>query len=651
MKKLILLILLLPLLVTAQNVRYISPTGNDTTGDGSIGNPWFTVTHASSSGRLSAGDTLFVRGGTYDYDSRQTIGVSGTSGNEIVIINYPGEEPVFDFWNKDRSSANPDIYLYGIFGIEKSHIKLIGLHIRRLWKINTDNGRAHGVAFHTSNHIHLERLVIDSIAGRGIMGYDMSGTNRVINVDVSWCADPQDDDPGNAGTGIRWPGLGNVTDTIIITGSRFWKCADQGIGGFHGITAILDNNWSFNNGLSHYGYTHGEGGGMKTGLNIGSINESMASLTIQNSLVVYNQAMGHNTNQTNTKPILNIYNNLFYGNGGWGIYVAPHGDTPDDERVIRYNNNISFNNGLTSDHQYDFVKAGAYINDFGHNSWSCPFSTHTNPSSSDPSCGGLINGYSYYWSPVEYHPNNPANPWANPNVIVDESQFLAVPDNAEHSFTLMTAPRKPDGSLPDLGDYWKLAPTSDFINAGIDVGLPYNGTAPDLGPFEYVASGDPDPDPDPDPPPTGDILLQWQDYTTFTPLFGAVQTATLLNAYNEQWDSITNNLDVLRQAVEAQFETTLTWDNSAITPLNFSMNGLAIRTAINANNTILFANMDAVYTAVVALHAVPAYDSTAVTLLTTPTQVQFVSAYNLNLGLLVVNTTELFTVLNSYYGY
>ena len=153
------------------------------------------------------------------------------------------------------------------------------------------------------------------------------------------------------------------------------------------------------------------------------------------------------------------------------------------------------------------------------------------------------------------------------------------------------------------------------------------------------------------PPPTGDILLQWQDYTTFTPLFGAVQTATLLNAYNEQWDSITNNLDVLRQAVEAQFETTLTWDNSTITPLNFSMNGLALRTAINANNTILFDNTNTIYTAVVALHAVPAYDSTAVTLLTAPTQVQFVSAYNLNLGLLVVNTTELFTVLNSYYGY
>ena len=71
------------------NVRYISPMGNDA-GDGSIGNPWFSVGFAASPARLSAGDVLFVRGGTYHYDNRQSITVSGTEGNPITIINYPG---------------------------------------------------------------------------------------------------------------------------------------------------------------------------------------------------------------------------------------------------------------------------------------------------------------------------------------------------------------------------------------------------------------------------------------------------------------------------------------------------------------------------------------------------------------------------------
>jgi hypothetical protein len=39
--------------------------------------------------------------------------------------------------------------------------------------------------------------------------------------------------------------------------------------------------------------------------------------------------------------------------------------------------------------------------------------------------------------------------------------------------------------LPDLGDYFQLVENSDAIDAGVDVGLPYSGAAPDLGSFEY----------------------------------------------------------------------------------------------------------------------------------------------------------------------
>lgn len=47
---------------------------------------------------------------------------------------------------------------------------------------------------------------------------------------------------------------------------------------------------------------------------------------------------------------------------------------------------------------------------------------------------------------------------------------------------LLKAPRKSDGSLPDI-DYLVLSPTSDLRQAGTDVGLPFEGSAPDLGPF------------------------------------------------------------------------------------------------------------------------------------------------------------------------
>ena len=49
--------------------------------------------------------------------------------------------------------------------------------------------------------------------------------------------------------------------------------------------------------------------------------------------------------------------------------------------------------------------------------------------------------------------------------------------------SLLKAPRQSDGNLPDI-DYLKLVPGSDLRNAGEDVRLPFNGSAPDLGPFE-----------------------------------------------------------------------------------------------------------------------------------------------------------------------
>jgi len=68
------------------------------------------------------------------------------------------------------------------------------------------------------------------------------------------------------------------------------------------------------------------------------------------------------------------------------------------------------------------------------------------------------------------------NSWQN-GLSATGADFVGV-DTA-----LLKAARKSDGSLPDI-DYLKLVPGSDLRNAGIDVGLPFSGSAPDVGPFE-----------------------------------------------------------------------------------------------------------------------------------------------------------------------
>jgi hypothetical protein len=48
-------------------------------------------------------------------------------------------------------------------------------------------------------------------------------------------------------------------------------------------------------------------------------------------------------------------------------------------------------------------------------------------------------------------------------------------------------PRQPNGSLPNVS-FLKLAAGSQMIDKGVDVGLPFTGSAPDLGAFEYGAA-------------------------------------------------------------------------------------------------------------------------------------------------------------------
>lgn len=69
------------------------------------------------------------------------------------------------------------------------------------------------------------------------------------------------------------------------------------------------------------------------------------------------------------------------------------------------------------------------------------------------------------------------NSWME-GIVTSEADFQSV------QIEQLTAPRKSDGSLPDV-TFMHLVSSSDLIDKGVDVGLPFNGAAPDLGAFEY----------------------------------------------------------------------------------------------------------------------------------------------------------------------
>src|SRR5690348_8019164 len=82
--------------LTHAAVFYVSPAGNDAN-LGTIDRPFATLQKAHDS--AVPGDTIYMRGGTYQFTSGQALTRDGTSGNPIRVFAYPGEVPVIDAIN------------------------------------------------------------------------------------------------------------------------------------------------------------------------------------------------------------------------------------------------------------------------------------------------------------------------------------------------------------------------------------------------------------------------------------------------------------------------------------------------------------------------------------------------------------------------
>ena len=71
---------------------YVATNGSDSN-NGLIGSPWRTIGYGIS--KVSPGDTLAIRGGTY-YESEIQVNITGASGSRITIKNYNFEEVIID---------------------------------------------------------------------------------------------------------------------------------------------------------------------------------------------------------------------------------------------------------------------------------------------------------------------------------------------------------------------------------------------------------------------------------------------------------------------------------------------------------------------------------------------------------------------------
>jgi hypothetical protein len=228
----------LPAVRTGPGVYFIAPDGNDSTGDGSILNPWRTIGKANQN--MAGGDTLYIRGGTYNTTSAQSLNVSGVRGSPTLYSAYPpdleaGNRPVFDFGGGT-----------GSVGINGSWIHLYGIDVTNteVFATGTTPGRGGGIGV-GSSHTTVEYCRTYRTGGIGLGG----NYNLVKNNDIFHNASFNNllSNMNHDGSGQHYSGnVGNV-----YYGNRAWCTTDDGFDTLSCFTTVvIERNWHAYSG--HY---------------------------------------------------------------------------------------------------------------------------------------------------------------------------------------------------------------------------------------------------------------------------------------------------------------------------------------------------------------------------------------------------------------
>lgn len=396
---------------------YLSPTGNDTTGTGSISAPWFTLEKAWDN--IVAGDIVYMRGGTYNYLKTQWLtGVTGTSDNIISLLNYPGEFPII----QPATGWVYDGWYYGILFQSMNYIHVKGLEVRNFKYQQTSPCRAI-MAQHINNSIFENLVCHDSEMGMMLTGN--SGDNLILNCDFYNNHDPYSPIAYGNADGLDVSTIPN-TYTNTVRGCRAWSNSDDGFDFWasEGIVYI-ENCWAWSNGYREDGITAGGDG---NGFKLGQVNETTATTRryVYNCIGALNRINNFSHNVVDPQVLTcEIYNCFSYGAVEYAGYQFNWGAEAATNSILR--NNISYND-----------TGGALLDSWitnDHNSWN--------------------SGYT-----------------------VTSADFVST------DASQLSSPRLVDGALPSI-TFGHLVSGSDLINTGIDVGLPYAGIAPDLGPFEF----------------------------------------------------------------------------------------------------------------------------------------------------------------------
>jgi len=281
---------------------YIAPNGT-AAATGTFADP---TTLASAVTRVQAGGIIFMRGGTYNYNTTQAIawGNDGTAGAMKELLAYPGETPILDFSTQPTGNGAQGFKMGGSYW----HIK---------GPMIIQNAGDNGMQIGGSNNL-IERLVLRGNKDSGLqLSWHTSGapqaewpSNNLIQTIESY----DNDDPGHENADGIAPKLttgdGNLFRWVVAHNNidDGFDLYTKGETGPIGVVTI-ENSLAYRNGVLTNGVSYAQGD--KNGFKLGG--ESIGVSHIVHGNFSYNNGKHGFTWNNNPGP-MQVYDNISISN-------------------------------------------------------------------------------------------------------------------------------------------------------------------------------------------------------------------------------------------------------------------------------------------------------------------------------------------------
>lgn len=279
---------------------------------------------------MTAGDTLYLRGGTYPSNQRVDLQSptvkTGTSSAWITIAGYPGERPILQYADTIINGYGPIKARGNIAYVRFENITLDGVNTTAgtRWQIRDGN-----------HHFTLSNLEIKNFPGSLIVtGNDV----QIINCDIHATTSP---------TAVVYGIYFESGSNGLIDGNHIY---DNNGGGIHVFPGPVSNLVIRNNRVHHNNYA---ASGSVPGILVYEDIDYKSGTAIIDGVDIYNNVVYENgvdkpsgtaggIRVANGAANVRVLNNTVVGNNGYGISVYADGNGPPVDTIVQ--NNITTNN-------------------------------------------------------------------------------------------------------------------------------------------------------------------------------------------------------------------------------------------------------------------------------------------------------------------